>query len=814
MSMEAAPSTASASSGERMTLWAWVLPLASIALLAAFWANAEWLVPSETISISWARLASRADALATTATLIAATVLVLFGLPTWSRRRAVSASSLVVILLLHLIAHGKLQEVGTDSHVELMRASAGEILDFLRGFVLVSGYNKLDTLALMAFAVVSSGLAWSLRRRTPRVVTIACVIILLLHAFLTNASLLPGFSTRRDSLETFEAILRATDGAVSPVDPRTEQGPNVVIYIGESTSRSDFERQRSSGADAGSSAATVEFSDFVTAHSHTFPSLFRALTVSSDHPGDRFRLEQETRRASVVKMLTKKGLTVEWYSVQAESTRQDWLDTLFGSDAKTRYLTGDIANGKSRPRAFDHEMVTHFIDHSVIMKQSRVVSFLHGFAGHWPYCQNIPEQWQTKSRLPWSQTLPPAAALGDLPLFDSKRHLESIACHEAATAYTRSNIQKLVSSLERSPQPTVIIYFSDHGEDPFDASAHDSSRSSPRHVEIPFVLHFNAAAMQRYSAQYRNAAANSRKPFSLDWFSHSLLDLAGLRSNDSSTYSVFSKHTAPHPRFALMREDVHGRRAVVAIDTDVPQRPPSVSLSGHDFFKKRLLLNQLAASDSQRVCGHRNDSLLKAAEAGELFSCLEMDIVIDSQHNQLHVVHPPKADNGLLLEQVLSLPSLRGRRIWLDVKNMAPDTVSTFMQNVRSTIPREQRSNVLIETENADPALRDHLRELVEDGFQLSYYVADPDASACDSADTMALCQKIARQVADVIDTMPFTDVSFDVHAYKFILQIPFSRPVMLNTWDLSARTKDDIVSRMSPRLRNFIVPYRSHFDY
>lgn len=804
--------------GPRPRLVGFVYPFAFLALIAALWINGEWIAPSETVPLMWARISGRVDQLATTASLIAALALAVFGFPRWTKTRMTATVTLLVLLLVHMVAHGKLQEIGTDSHIELMRANSKEISDYLKGFVLVSGYNAFDAMALVVFAVVCALIARVCRKVTPSLVTGCCTGLFLAYASAANVALLPSMSAHAILFENFEVSLEMgnTINAAPIVD--AAETPNVVVFIGESTSREAFDRHAPAVL-AGSMGSTDElrhtiaYRDVISAHSHTFPSLFRALSVSADHEGDRFRLEQETRRASIVKLLAQSGYNVEWYSDQAEAGRQDWLDSLFGKSAALRFVSGDIPGLQPHARPFDDELIREFFRRTSVTKTRRVVSFIHGYAGHWPYCDNIPQAWAAKAKLPWSNGFPPEAIFGDLPLLNTRRHLQNIACQEAATAYTRNNFDRLVDHVDGSQQPVVLIYFPDHGEDPFDGTAHDSSRSSPRHLEIPFLVHFNDSAIQRFPELFNRAKENSSKPFSLDWFSQSLLDLAHLPLKATDRFSMFASSPASLPRFALMRQDIRGRRAVIAIDKDVADRPTSVALSGHDFFKKRVLLNELSSSDAQHVCGHRNDSLLKASEAGELFACLELDIVIDKKLNQLHVVHPPKADNGLQLAQVLALPSIQGRRVWLDVKNLTPDTMSSFAQNVLASFPPHRRQDVLIETDAADPSLRVALRGLVEGGFRLSYYVPDSVAT-CASPMASDTCQQSAKQIAHVIATMPFTDVSCDIHAFAFISQIQFDRAVMLNTWDLAARRKEDILKYLSPRLRNFIIPYRSRFDY
>ena len=52
----------------------------------------------------------------------------------------------------------------------------------------------------------------------------------------------------------------------------------------------------------------------------------------------------------------------------------------------------------------------------------------------------------------------------------------------------------LLKKIKNLNKPIVLIYFSDHGESPFTAIGHDSSKFINEMARIPFLMYFNESA--------------------------------------------------------------------------------------------------------------------------------------------------------------------------------------------------------------------------------------------------------------------------------------------------------------------------------
>lgn len=756
------------------------------------------------------KLMRRADDLGLSAVLIVL-LLELIAL-TWggaTRRIAVLLAGLA--LLTNLLGHGKLESLGVDSVSELSRTNAAEAWAFVKGFVLVSNYAHADRVALGGLTVIAGVLLLALRRRSPRWASSVSIAGLVLFCSLLAATHLRAIFGEWHKLAAFESRLRAV--APEPLSPAGDAAaPNIVVIIGESMPRDSF----LDAFKAPTAGATVVFDDVISAHSHTFPSLLRALTLSRSPLQDQFVAETALERQSVVDALNRAGKRTEWYTNQSFGDHVDWIAELFGRSAKrSRFNIPDWRDSDAR-RPLETELFSTVLASSALTRERGVASFVHTFAGHWDYCAGIPGDAAARAATVWTlPTRSPEAFFGNLPLLSATRHLRNIACHHAAVAYNVAELSRLLEAIDQSALPIVALYFPDHGEDVYDGSAHDSSRNSFRHIEVPLILHFNPSAHARHPGLVEAASRNSHVPYSLEWVSDTILDLQGLRHPERPWMSLTADTLETPARFSLLRTDVDQVTSIVAVDRDLPQLRGPIRLAGHDFFARRRMMASLSPDNADRICGHRNNSLLKFQEAARLFRCLEVDVVIDVTHEELQILHPPKPDTGLSLRHLLStLPSGRRPRLWLDVKNLGVDTVASLHRQLNALFPPAVRREVFVETGNSDARLAVPLAAMVADGYPLSYYLDADRAAACQSVAEKVRCAGYGDEIAATVERLPFTDLSYEIVAHDYLQGLRLSRPLRLNTWDLRVQAAADIRPAVLKAVDRYIVPYRSRFDY
>jgi hypothetical protein len=789
-----------------------VLPFLAVLFLVLVWINARYVLPDESLSIAALKIARRFDSLAPTALLLAACLLAVVAWRPMGHARVAVAGALWVVFGISVLMRGKMEGLGLDSLREVQAANLAEAWGYVKGALLVSGFETREVQALAAFAAAGALLAWLLRSFTSGDVTSVVILVLTVGAALAGVpSSLLGGAVAAD-LGHYRAQMQRTPAAQAAVTAQASD-LNVLVMIGESTPRGSFMAQPLPMHAAGST--TVIYRDVISPHSHTFPVLYRALGVAIDPDGDRFRSEEEIARASVVDVLRSYGVRVEWWTNQAPRGTRDWLGELFGQASDRLSGNSQLLPAEDpRVRLPDHQLIEKVLSGSGVFSGSPTVAFVSTYAGHWDYCDHIDPAFARRAQLPWDPGLSAAAVFGDLPLVSVQRHLRNIACHHAAAAYVRANVARLIAAADASPQPLAVVYFSDHGEDPYDGSAHDSSRNSFRHLQVPLVLHFNAEAARRHPRVVANAQAQAGRGHSTDVFADTLLDLRGLKPAHRASMSLVGPVTPQPSRYSLLRDTISGQRTVVAIDREDRPRPAGIALAGHDHFSKQRLLGGLPASLATRVCAHRADSLMKIRDAAEIFPCIEIDLLIDPVQRQVFVNHPPKPNHGLSLEAALAHPGVPERTLWLDVKNLEVGTAAVFEEVLVRAIPAASRKQVMVETGATDARLLPYFKRLADAGFSLSYYLPPEPANTCSSRTDTQECRAYRDKLVGLFEVLPFSHLSFEKAAFPFASSLPLPRAVKLATWDLSVNDLKQLDQDVLNRVALYIIPYQTRFDY
>jgi glucan phosphoethanolaminetransferase (alkaline phosphatase superfamily) len=722
---------------------------------------------------------------------------------------------IAVMAMLSSLVAGAAGEIGSDSLGEVLRANWSEAVSYCQQSIETFGINRKQFLAVSAviFFFLAVNVLAKIKIYRPSTtlgklsVTIAfvsligclCVDVL---SLLQNQS---SFSTYRQNLQTGTHNESANF-------KHDSSAPLVLVYIGESTNRSWLYRelkQQIQGTDLDKNL--VLFSDVVSPASHTYLSLFRALSVSSDPARDQLTNDQELLRPNLISVLNENGATTVWYSNQPGN---DWVGALFGHEAIEEYFSDKDAGGRNASlRKKDHEVLPNLIERLKSSHSKRWVGFFHSYAGHFDYCDNIPETSVARVSDPIA-TLPFTAVYGDMSVFSHDMQQRKVNCYRNAMAYVANNIEFTMQALSRFDSPAVLIYFSDHGEDVLEGTAHDSGRPSFRKIEVPFAVYFNDAAKREYGKKFESAVDNKDAKYSLEWAADSIMDIAGVSYN-RPMLSIFQPIKNPPVRYSSLRY-YRGKQFVIAVDGDDKSRG-NVEKTNIDLYAKRQLIQSLPSDQQGKICAHRSDSYLKFSDAAEAFSCFEVDLVIEPQMKEVYVYHPPKKNSGLTLGSLLALQPERFSGIWLDVKNAQQPTLEFLLEYLNRWFPSGKRSSVLVEvslSETESDALKEVLFRIRQNGYGLSYYLPTDEGIQCSTNPETPDCTKLRKTVEGILRRVPYSSLSFDVRAKRFAISIDKPSGVEMNTWDVTVKKAADLDRDMLQRTTKYLIPYVSRFEY
>ncbi|WP_164931981.1 sulfatase-like hydrolase/transferase [Janthinobacterium sp. 17J80-10] len=727
----------------------------------------------------------------------------------------------LLAFILTVVAKGKFDNMGSDSMAEIMHANSQEGGDFIESYLsfvklsvkeCIVLFGPLLLIPVYALLVRKSGGTAGLRD-----IRLALKIIALVY-LLTIAHFFYQMAVNYHSIDYFRERLESSTARAVGALGRTREAPNVVVYIGESTSRENFPLYMPAYAQADPLQEIrdelIVFSDVVTSFSHTFPSLYRAFTMSKDPYLDQFLLIKDLRRPNTLAVLEKGGMETHWISNQNLVGRWDWNSELFGRHSQhLKVLNGAERMYFNGVRKTDRALVAAYLEEASHLERSRQMMFLHSYAGHADYCKNIPREEHTVSGR-FLPTLSQHALFGDMYVGDLNERMESIDCYGSVMSFVSKNLRAVIDDIAQRTLPVVFLYFADHGEEIYEGTGHDSRRNSYRHIEIPFFIYFNSAAREAYPDLYRAAQENRTKPYSIEWLSDTLIDLAGIDYKERQLLSVFRPDMQAPKRYALRRTDIRGNQFILAVDDEDASQRHDLLNHGHDYFRKRRLYNAFPGPEKNKLCSSRTNSLLKFREAASIFQCVEIDITIDAEADKLYVYRPPQANNHLQLKDLIAFgPPLEGHML-LAIRNPDSRNLAVLQAQLDRLFLPDQRHRIVIEIPHFDGVDRQGLQRLAKAGYEL-FYALPADLGAGCARDTLqAVCQRFAREILPVIEQAGVQGIAFDIEAVPFVRSLHAATRLQYSIKDMSAGGGKDIDRAILARSNTYSIPYRSAFDY
>jgi glucan phosphoethanolaminetransferase (alkaline phosphatase superfamily) len=753
-------------------------------------------------------------------TLLAMVIIVLvFQKPQRSKTLSIGFAA---VFLLTLLAKGKFDNMGTDSIAEVLHTNAQEAKDFAGAHLTLINVTLKECLVLLAplllipvyrFVVRDGHGAAQWRDMQQAFKLIACVYLFTIAGFIYQ------LATNYHSLDYFKNRLDGSTAQTLPHLEKRRAAPNVVVYIGESTSKENLPIYANHGAlpDPLKEIKNdlIVYSDVITSFSHTFPSLYRAFSLSKDPYLDQFQLVKDVRRANSVATLNHFGLETYWISNQGFGGSWDWNSELFGKHAShTQILSSQQVKGQFKEiRKTDRALLKAYKQYSANLAKANQMIFLHSYAGHGDYCKNIPQE-ERRPPVPAVPPLSQKAVFGDAYIGDLDQRIDDIDCYNSAMSFISKNIRTVIDDVARQQAPVVFLYFADHGEEVFEGTGHDSRKNSFRHIEIPFLVYFNEAAKKAYPDLYRAAVANKDKPYSIEWLTDSLLDLAGIASKERDLVSVFREGNQAPKRYALRRTDIRGNQFILAVDDEDASSKYALLNQGHDYYRMRRIYNTFPPAEKNKICSYRTNSLMKYREAARLFDCIEVDITIDAASGNLFAYRPPQENNHLKLEDLIRFgPPIPGQLL-LSVSNPGNKNLTVLHEGLNRLFGKQHRDRVVIEIAHFDNVDSSLLRRLGNDGYKLFYALPNELGKQCAKDKTDGTCRRFRERTLPAIEQAGVRGIAFDIDAFPFVTSLHAHGRLEYNVKDLSVKSTNDIDSAMLAQSHSYSIPYNSAFDY
>ena len=682
-----------------------------------------------------------------------------------------------------------LSGLGGDSYLEAKYFNDAGLSDWIDAFLSVAPevrrpVDKVALVVLTVAAALAALLAFFIRL-FPRS-AVGLLILIPAIVFYSSTLVYRGFKEGKDyAIQLKSAFSKPPEGGFF-----REESADVFVYIGESTSTLNMSLygypyattprlDRLSEKEPG----FIRFDNVLSTHSHTTPSLLRALSVV---PKANSGAMSNWGIGPVVKAVDLDSTLV---STQPSFGSFGMFSPLvFEGIRSDRDKLGPLKGNFSQIDARDGGLLES------ALKAPGVV-FFHSYAGHWPYLQHVEKSFANKKCVP-------EGVLADIAgdgLFGSgfsklmqDSALVNVRDYHCAISYVDYLVSSAIQDIKSKPNPAALLYFSDHGESVFTKRGHDSSRFIHEMVSVPVIIFFNDAYRSQFPLvveRYQQAARRDNLKL-LDQIAPSIIDLARVTPRLPLLVGDLSA-TEDHPRpFILERSTADGSSSRLALSPKAGATSSARWGTGGTVTPTILSVGRRYIEKERKICYHRANTFAKALRAAAVTDCLEFDLTIDD--GRLNVYHPPTVATGFTIKHIFDIAAKRRSSLWIDAKNIDQPSncllLASFLEGNYQRVGK-----ILVEFPPASIKrlgdLKSCAQRILNIGAKASYYVPTEELLICSNSHNKrsGVCEEIKSILSAALTSEMFSDLSFDYSGINGIRMVQESRILGWNTWAIAA---------------------------
>ena len=590
---------------------------------------------------------------------------------------------------------------------------------------------------------------------------------------------------------------------------KKKNGLNVLLYIGESTSSMHMNIY---GYPRNTTPLLKEinsknenliiFDNIWSNHTHTSASLLRALSFAYQKEKEALPLTIiESKRLSITDLLNKINIKTNLYSNQGKSGSWNLASSIIFKNAERLFSIKNIMEGNSsdtQNKPLDHHYFNEIFEKKIKNNNQKKISLdvFHSYAGHGPYRNFIGEKFK-KDVDNFYTKLNRNAIFGDSKFFINNQ-LEQ---YDSAVKYIDFSISNVIKKIKYLDKPIVLIYFSDHGESPFTARGHDSSRFINEMARIPFLIYFNEKAKNLRPdlfQKYKNISLK-KNTGTLEQLPITILDILNVEIVSPSFFK--SKISSPvgykAQKKPILIRKVGSKYSYVKInDIDISNKD---YIDNTDHATKNYIYTKKYGSEDLGICYHRSNTVARMIRGTFNSNCVEIDV--SAKNNKLFINHPPSKFTNLTLD-VLDKIIRPSTKLWIDGKNLDKPKNCNLTLNYFFN-KKKLSKNTLIEFPSrtkSDSSLNKCISDLRSLGINTSFYVPTKLGNACNQLRDKNKnylkskeCIKFQNVMKKAIDTDYFTDISFDYKIHNLIKELEYEKLLKLNMWNITHKNINNI---------------------
>lgn len=304
-------------------------------------------------------------------------------------------------------------------------------------------------------------------------------------------------------------------------------GDTTVIVIGESVNKKfmsayGYIQNTTPNLDKRIAAnEIVLYKNAYSNHTHSNPTMSLILTQANQYNEGKW-LESPSvfnfaKAASVeTQWLTNHRLLGGWSNQITTIIREaDRLETInfkigYGSDSSN----------------YDHDLIPLYKE--AIAERPNQLTFLHLYNSHLFYCNRYPP---SSKKFPSKLSPATFGKMGEL----RKTSEGLLGCYVNTIHYTDAVLEELIIELEQKNSPSVLLYVTDHAEEPIDQRTHNSAQFTFDMINIPLFVWANKAWQEKHADKWKAIQRNKHKIITNDLIFESILGISGIESPEINT---------------------------------------------------------------------------------------------------------------------------------------------------------------------------------------------------------------------------------------------------------------------------------------
>lgn len=280
----------------------------------------------------------------------------------------------------------------------------------------------------------------------------------------------------------------------------------------------------------------IVFTDVIGSSTITSYNMNRILTFLSDsEPADDWY-----KQPMLFSLMNQAGYHTAWLSNQEKSGLWGNSTVAMVSMADDVRFIGGISSDDATLQKYDSLLLPELSDVLNAGDKAKFIG-LHLMGSHTEYRRRYPAKFARFTADSIKNTV-------------SGRNLTSSqaatrAEYDNSILYTDWLLGCIINDISASSRPTILIYFSDHGENVHDDGGDYRGRDE-KHVEVPFIIYPNHAFTESYPETVAQLCAVRDKPMTTASLCHLVCNLTGTKYHSyDPTYDISSPNYLIRPRF-------------------------------------------------------------------------------------------------------------------------------------------------------------------------------------------------------------------------------------------------------------------------